>query len=422
MKSRRSFLQKLGIGVLGTTLPTIDSSAAPVFPVPNSLADKSWDEIRKLFPLTQDRVYMNNGTFGPCPQMVIDAIATSYQETCTSGEYGNYDAVRPKIAEFFGIQETELCLTHNTSEGINIMAWGLDLQAGDEVILTSHEHAGSAFPWLRRAELDKIKLIVFEPLPTAKENLKLIQSLVSDRTKVIAIPHISCTTGQVFPIREISAFAKSKDIITAIDGAHGAGTFNLNLHELGCDFYAGCFHKWMLGPAGTGFLYVRENRIDELKAIQVGAHSSDGWTLEPNYQHLENLVPTAHRYDYGTQSTPQRAGMGAAVDFHEAIGKDRIEQRVRELSTYLYEGLQQIEGVEILTPQEPESRISILTFRLDSLDYQDVQVELLGAGFRTRGIYEAGLNAVRISTHIYNSKDELDMLIAKVKELSLIVF
>jgi len=417
MTSRRSFIQKLGLGALSPSLIKLANDSESLNFSKDSLADKSWDDIRKLFPLTHNRVYMNNGTFGPCPQVVIDAVSEGLQKTCASGEYGNYDAVRPKIAEFLGIEEKELCLTHNTTEGINIMTWGIDLKQGDEVILCSHDHSGNAFPWLNREKLDGIKLVVFDPKLTAKENLKLIKSLVSKRTKVIAIPHITCTTGLVFPIKEIAEFAKSKGIITAIDGAHGAGTFDLDLHDLGCDMYAGCFHKWMLGPAGTGFLYVRENMIDKVQAIQIGAHSSDGWTLEPNYQHLEPLVNSAHRYDYGTQSTPQRLGMGAAVDFHLAIGKERVEKRVRELSSYLWKGLDSFKEVEILTPKEEESRISVVTFKVNGIDYLELQRKLGAAGFRTRGIYEAGLDAVRVSTHIYNSKKEIDKFVSEVKKI-----
>ncbi|MCR9084659.1 MAG: aminotransferase class V-fold PLP-dependent enzyme, partial [Cyclobacteriaceae bacterium] len=316
------------------------------------------------------------------------------------------------------VKPTEISLTHNTTEGINIMAQGLPLQAGDEVIVTTHEHAGNAIPWLNRIHLDGIVLRVFEPKQTQEENFETIKNLISSRTKAIAIPHVTCTTGTVFPIREISEFARKKGIWTAIDGAHGAGTFDLNLKDLGCDFYAGCFHKWMLGPNGTGFLYVREELLDTLQALHVGAKSEKSWVLNEKEAHFGGYTDSAHRYDYGTQSTPMHEGVVAAVDFHQEIGKARTEARIRELNDYLYQSLSQLDTLEILTPEQRESRISVVTFRILDTDYRDIAKALGQKKIRIRGVHEAGLNAIRVSTHIYNSESELDLLIQELRRLS----
>ena len=174
------------------------------------LYQQSWDQIRLQFPLEKDRIYLNNGTFGPSPFPVLKAVQDSFDKTNRTGNYGNPGSGREKIAEFFGVKSTEISLTHNTTEGINIMAQGLPFQAGDEVIVTTHEHAGNAIPWLNRMSLDGIVLRVFEPKDTQEENFKAIKNLVSSRTKAIAIPHVTCTTGTVFPIRQISEFARKK--------------------------------------------------------------------------------------------------------------------------------------------------------------------------------------------------------------------
>ncbi|WP_296704905.1 aminotransferase class V-fold PLP-dependent enzyme, partial [Algoriphagus sp.] len=259
MKSRREFLQKLSLGTLAPGLLGFKSKISSINPINHRLkGDDFWENVREQFPLTRNRVYMNNGTFGPSPTPVLEALKNSFDETNTIGEYGQINPLRGKLAEFVRIKEAEISLTHNTTEGINIMVWGLPLKAGDEVIITYHEHAGNAIPWLNRAKLDGVVLIPFEPALTQSENLDLIKKLVTPRTKVIAVPHVTCTTGLVMPIKEISEFAKNKGIYTAIDGAHGAGTFDLNLKELGADFYASSYHKWVLGPNGSGFLYVNE--------------------------------------------------------------------------------------------------------------------------------------------------------------------
>lgn len=419
MKSRREFLQKLSIGALAPSLVGVKSNSNSQNQINHLLkGDDFWDNVREQFPLTKNRVYLNNGTFGPSPTPVLDALKNSFDESNTIGEYGHINPLRGKLAEFVGIKESEISLTHNTTEGINIMVWGLSLKAGDEVIITYHEHAGNAIPWLNRAKLHGIVLIPFEPALTQSENLDLIKKLVTPRTKVIAVPHVTCTTGLVLPIKEISEFAKSKGIFTAIDGAHGAGTFDLNLKELGADFYASSYHKWVLGPNGVGFLYVKEELLDQLQAYQVGAYSESGYDLYKKPLELHGYVPTAHRYDYGSQSLPMIKGVLAATAFHSEIGRQKIELRICELNQYLFDGLSEMKNqLNILTPSELESRICMVAFRPKNKDYQEAYQEISQEGFRIRVVPEGGINAIRISTHIYNSKSEIDSLLTVVQKV-----
>ncbi|MDA0314754.1 MAG: aminotransferase class V-fold PLP-dependent enzyme [Bacteroidetes bacterium] len=420
MSSRRTFLQQFGLGI---SLPTLAGFSFPQekrspFPTGYVQDEAYWKAIRSQFPLTTDRTYLNTGTFGPAPFSVLDAIEKSNRDINTSGEYGNSDQERIQLTQFFGIKPTELSITHNTTEGINILAWGIPLQAGDEVILTSHEHVGNALPWLNRAKFDGIVLQTFEPKGTQEENLTEVQKLINPKTKVIALPHVTCTTGLVFPIQEICKLAQTHGILTAIDGAHGAGTFDLDLHALGCDFYAGCFHKWMLGPSGTAFLYVREESLEKLRPIMIGGHSDTGWDMTVSPPTLTGYVPSARRFDYGTQSKSLAVGMVSATEFHAKIGKSNIEARLRTLNQYLLDGLSDMSSkLNILTPVEKESRISLLSFRPKNMSYQTCGNALGNAGFRIREIPEGGVNAIRISTHIYNTKEELDAFLLCLQQI-----
>lgn len=420
MKSRRNFIQKLSAGLALPGLVGFGPSVKWTDPkIDHKLTgEEFWDQIRPHFPLTKDRVYLNNGTFGPAPYSVMKAIEESYLHINTTGEYGQTDSDREKLAAFLGIKTSELSLTHNTTEGINIMAWGISLAPGDEVIVTKHDHAGNALPWLNRAKLHGIVLKNFEPAGTQDENLKLIQSLVTSKTKVLAIPHVTCTTGLVFPIKEISEFARSKGIISAIDGAHGAGSLDLNINELGCDFYAGCCHKWMTGPSGTAFLYVKEDMLDRLQAYHIGGHGDSGWDMTSSPPVLKGYAPSAHRFDYGTQSATLMKGVSAAIDFQLEIGKEKIESRLRELNQYLFDGLLKFgDKIEILSPSEAKSRISMVSFRPKNVSYQHAGNELGKMGFRIRQVPEGGVNAIRVSAHIYNSKVELDSLLASLPKV-----
>jgi L-cysteine/cystine lyase len=412
MKSnRRAFLSQLGL-----SLTLIESTAIAKSSNSEVLYESFWDNIRKQFPLTANRIYLNNGTFGPSPSIVLHTIKKAFDDSNISGEYGHKDIFRDDLAHFVNVSKEEICLTHNTTEGINIICWGLNLQANDEVLISLHEHVGNALPWLNRAKLHGIRLKTFEPASTADETLFRIKSLITPKTKVIAIPHITCTTGQVLPIKEISEMARSKNIFTAIDGAHGAGTFDIDLKELACDSYATSCHKWMLGPNGSGFLYIKKEHLGTLQAYNVGAYSDQGWDLYSNPPEIKAYNPTAHRFDYGSQSTPLYAGAAASAKFHIGIGKPKIEQRVRELSNYLFEGLMDMADLlDVLTPKEFESRICMVTFKPRFMEYRDFANKVSTMGFRIRVIPESNLNAIRISTHIYNSKSDIRDFLDAVK-------
>lgn len=160
MTTRRTFLQNLGLGVSLPSLVgfTFAEQGRPDFPKATLSEEAYWKAVRGQFPLTTHRTYLNNGTFGPAPFAVLDVLEKSNRDINTSGEYGNTDQERIQLAQFFGIKTTEISITHNTTEGINILAWGIPLQPGDEVILTTHEHVGNALPWLNRAKYEGIVL------------------------------------------------------------------------------------------------------------------------------------------------------------------------------------------------------------------------------------------------------------------------
>jgi cysteine desulfurase / selenocysteine lyase len=417
MTTRRGFVKKLTTGMAASLLPGEVLRASSEKTLEAGDQDPVlWQEVRKAFPLTHKRVYFNNGTFGPSPARVLNAVKSSMDMIHETGEYGSTDAVRKRIAAFVKVKTEEVSLTHSTTEGINIVTWGLPLKAGDEVIITNHEHVGNALPWINRSKLHGIVLKPFTPAHTAEENLALIAKMITPRTRVIAIPHITCTTGLVFPLKEIASLARTKGIFSAIDGAHGPGTLDLDLKALGCDFYAASCHKWMLGPAGTGFLYVREELLDTVQAYWVGAYSDKGWDLLVTPVQFNGYVQTAHRYDFGSKNTSLYAGVAEAIGFLEEIGMNRVEGRVKELSTYLQQQLLSFGSkIEMLTPQEAASRLSMIAFRIPGKDFMAFNTIALKNNFRIRVVPESGLNALRVSTHIYNSREEIDRFVELVK-------
>jgi selenocysteine lyase/cysteine desulfurase len=418
--SRRHFLRSSAL-LSACSLSEIAAIAAPggkpTFPVDPS--DESyWQSIRRSFPLTRDWTYLNNGTIGPSPYPVIEATRAGMMETDLDGSYGGYEASAERLAHFVGANTGEIALTHNVTEGLNIACWGLPLRRGDEVILTTHEHVGNAFPWLNRQKLHGIVLKVYTPAATAAETLNRIAALITRKTRAIATPHIPCTQGQILPIKEICQLAKDKRLFSVIDGAHGPGMIPLDLHDIGCDTYASCCHKWMLGPKGTGFLYVRKDFQQTLQPYFVGGGGDTGvWNMATNPIKTTEYAASAHRYYGGTQSLGLTKGVIASIDYLEGIGMENVHQRIKSLSRYTQQQLQSFDTeVELLTPTEDRSFCAVNGFRIKGVDHTTFFNRCMEAKVRIRSVSENGLNSLRVSTHIYNSKSDVDKLIDQIRK------
>jgi cysteine desulfurase / selenocysteine lyase len=392
------------------------SPARPSWPDSRPGEERFWSVLREQFPLTRDRAYLNTGGLGASPYVVIDALKSKIDECERISETGHEEdlwaSLKGSAAALLGCDADEIAFMRNTTEGINVVANGVPLKEGDEVILTTHEHIGSGAPWMAVAARKGVVVHHFEPsVASSEENLARIRSLITRRTKVIAVPHIVTTTGLVLPVKEICALARAQGILSFVDGAQAVGMMPVQLHDIGCDAYATSGHKWLLGPKETGLLYVRKEIINTIQPAFTGAYSA----LYDFQTFAVSFVPTAVRYEYGTVSVPLRCGLGAAIDFIRHVGIMEIWKRDRALSDALYEGLRGIPGVTILSPIKPELRSAMITFSHDRVPYLAMHKHLDGLNLRTRGVSEGGLAALRVSTHIYNSFEEVDRVIAGVR-------
>lgn len=422
--ARRSFLKQSSLGLLGSIAMPSAFNELRALPLPKQedkidpQNEKFWKLVRQQFPLNKDWAYLNNGTMGPSPYPVIEAVHKGMMDGDVYGNYGGWETTHAKIAQFVGAHEDEIALTHNVTDGINIACWGLPLKKGDEVILTTHEHVGNAFPWLNRQQLHGIKIKVFTPASTAAETLDRIKALYTKKTKAIAVPHIPCTIGQILPVNEICAWAKEKGIFSFIDGAHGPGMLLLDLHQMGCDAYASCCHKWMLGPKGTGFLYVRKDFQDTLQTYFVGGGSDNAkWNMASNPIQMGTYASNAHRYYGGTQGLGLYRGVDAAIQFIDTIGMENIYNRINYLGKYTQDSLLNLgDKIEMLTPTEQASRCAVNGFRIKGFDFSKFYAKCAEQKVRIRMVAENEINCVRVSTHIYNNTKEVDKFIEIVKK------
>ena len=432
--NRRSFLKKLFGGIVATTaLPWVTSKAkgaelsrnlSEVISKYNGSADtddeKFWNFIKQQFPLQEDLIYMNNGGLGPSPYQVIETIKSQMLkwESISETGHGLVASVHEKAAKFFNCGTDEIAFTRNATEGMNIIARGIPLKKGDEVLMTTHEHPGGAIPWLAVQKDKGIRVKLFEPDLTGKENLKIIESNITNKTKVLMISHIPCTTGLIFPAKEIAELCHQKGIYFVLDGAQVLGMIPADFSELGCDFYTSSGHKWLCGPKGTGILYIQREMLDVWQPSHVGAYSDKVYKLEElKLEYRKEAKIT----EYATRNTPFIMGIGASLDFFGAIGMDKVAARGRALAIYLKEKLSQIDRVKLLTPMDPELSGSIVTFKIldDKKSYTEYIAQIKKEyKIRLRPIGEHGLNAIRASLHVYNNFEQVDRLIEAVKKVT----
>jgi selenocysteine lyase/cysteine desulfurase len=402
--------------------PSLPPARTPIQPPEAPIAPEDttfWNVVRSQFPLQTERVYLNTGGLGASPYAVIDAVKAKMDELEKVCETGHSETllneIKADMSSLLGCDADELAFTRNTTEGINIIANGLPLAKGDEVILTTHEHVGNAMTWVGLQQHEGVVIRLFEPsTESAQTNIDRILKLITPRTRVISIPHIVTTTGLIMPVKEIAAIARAKNIFFLIDGAQSAGQLKFSLHDIGCDAYATSGHKWLMGPKETGLLYVRKSKQDAVRARHIGAYSGGEFDLAKG---ILTPFPSAQRYEYGTVSIPLRVGLGAAFKFIRTIGMDNIMNHDLALGTALHDGLRAIKGVTMLSPFDPSMRSAMITISHAACTNNELQQHLDKFDLRTRIVTEGGLSALRLSLHCYNSFDDVHRIIEGVRSV-----
>ena len=399
----------MGRGALGlAALPLRPGEDRPPWPPPPGLADEDfWRAVRATYPLTRERTYLNTGGLGPAPYPVLDAVQRTMWAQQTRSETGHrlIEEARAPVARFLGADPDEIAFMRNATEGNATIASGLSLRPGDEVLFESHAHPGGAIPWLSRQKHAGIRVRTFEPDPASAEaNLQRIADALTPRTRVLQVSHVTAPTGIRFPVPAIARLAQERGLWFHVDGAQSAGMLRVDLHALGCDSYATSGHKWMGGPHGTGLLYVRRDRLDAVTPTETGAYSDAAYTLPDHLAYR----PSAQRFEPGTRDAASVVGLAEAVRFLDTLGMARAEARGQALARHLREHLEQIPGVTVLTPEDPALSGSILTYRTDRVPYDALFSVLLNEyGLRCRVVTEQGLDALRVSTHIFNLLEDV---------------
>jgi len=381
----------------------------------NDNSEDYWDLVKSEFSMEKGLYYFNNASLGPCPKLVVDA--TNHFRALLDGFPSKYmwggwqeekEATRQKVADMFSADKEEIALVHNTTEGMNIVAHSMELGPGDEVILADHEHPSGTVPWLHWQEIRGFKIVrpKLPILPESKEELvEVYRKAITPKTKVISMVHGTNTNGMILPVKEISAMAHARDILVAVDAAQTAGTFKIDLHDLGCDFYAGSGHKFMFTPKGMGVFYARKESQKHLKPLIVSrAHFRD-----ESIRRLEN---------YNTRNYPELLGMGTAIDYYNLIGAEKREARLRDLKAYFREKIEEDERFKLKTPGHADLSCAIQNVEVIGKKVGDVKKALFDKYMiDCRPIGSHGINGVRISLSIFTTKADVDYLVTALKRV-----
>lgn len=377
---------------------------------------KTVAQVREDIPVLHNYIFLNAGTLFPTPVPVMQAFFQAYEDWHEQGAGlpRNYEAwrepiideVREKLANFLGCEAAELAFTANATEGVNIIAWGMQWQPGDEVIITDSEHPANSVVWLYNEKRFGINLKVIPMSTDPEEFLHNLQSAITPRTRLIAVSHVLSVTGQVLPVQDIVNLAHQSGSLVLIDGAHAVGQMPVHLHELGCDFYTLNGHKWLFGPAGTGALYVNRQHLEAIRPSFMGDVAQKTW----DYPQGKTFTPPpgARRYEFATRNWPAIVGLGAAIDYVNDIGLDNIRSRVMELTSYLKRQLLSIPGVRLHSPLEEKWASGLVAFEVANHNAKELYAYLEERGICPRYIDDS---LMRVTVAYFTLEEELQALI-----------
>ncbi len=423
--SRRDFVKYLFAGS-AVSLYSLNMLNAAVYQSITSLNQKYiqdespdgvyWDAVSKHFLFQDGLIMMNNGTVGPMPEPVFNTLIKCFKLQVTNPfDCYNFiprkkEEVRAKLARFINASPDEVVMTRNTTEGMNFVANGLDLKEGDEVLLSSMEHPAGTHPWKLKEKRYGIKIKEVPlglPPKSVDEIVNAFQKAITLRTKVISISHTVYISGLMFPLKELCKMAHEKGVLVVADSAHGIGMLDLNMKQLGVDFFASSPYKWLGAPTGIGLFYVRKEAQDKLWPTI----ASSGWDSRESARKYETL---------GQRADALAVALGEALDFQDAIGRERIERRIKALAGYLKKELKKIPGVKLHTSQDPYLSGGLTAFSVEGIEPEKMVNylrEKYNIVIRTIGNRKAGTYGVRVSTHIYVSFKHINMLLEGIKHL-----
>ena len=366
-----------------------------------------WSWIREAYTVSPNIINLNNGGVAPQPKVVQDAHIRYYQYCNEAPSYYMWqimdqgrEPLREKLAELCGCDKEEIAINRNSTEGLNTVIFGLNLKAGDEIVLTKQDYPNMINAWKQREKRDGIKLVWVDlNLPEEDENILAAQYInaFTPRTKVVMVTHLINWCGQIMPVRKIADAAHKRGIDVIADGAHTLAHFDFKIPDLGCDYFASSLHKWLSAPFGSGLLYIRREKIKDVWAL-LSNNEPDGTDIRK----FESL---------GTRSFASEMAIGAAVDFHDTMGSPRKEARLRMLKNYWVDQVRHHPKISFNQPASSHLSCAIASIAIAGKKPEEVSGELFSKyKIHTVAINWENIHGVRVTPNVYTSKKDLDKL------------
>ncbi len=415
--TRRNFISSIGKGIglatlsspiVGSLFNELKAATKNIsnLPATNIASDEDfWGMIQQSFSVTRSIVNLNNGGVSPSPKIVTEALIRYQWQQEELPPYMLWQILEPQsetirigLADLFGCDKEEMAIVRNTSDALEIALFGLDLKKGDEVLTTTQDYP-RMLTTLKQRELregivlKQIKIPI--PLKNFKEVVDIFEEAITPRTKIILISHQINITGQILPVKEICELANKKGIEVIVDGAHSFAQFDFKLKDLNCDYFGTSLHKWLHAPKGTGFLYVKKEKIEKLWPLMAAEKSQSN-----NIRKYEET---------GTRSAAPRLAIGEAILFYNTIGAKRKEARLRFLARYWMNNLKNQPNVKFSTSFDDKMSCAIGTFEVEGVDVSELGSYLMDKHkIFTTPIKHAEFSGIRITPNVYTTLNELD--------------
>jgi len=394
--------------------------------------------IRADFPILSSTVhgkplvYLDNGASAQKPRQVIDRVSQVYETGYANVHRGlhymsekatdDYEGARETVRRFLNAASTsEIIFTRNTTEAINLAAfsWGrANLQAGDEIIITYMEHHSNIVPWQMLRDEKGLVLKAVKPGEGGAFDMEGFKALLTDRTRLVAICHVSNVLGTVVPVHEVTRLAHEAGAKVLLDGSQAVQHIPVDVQDIGCDFYCFTGHK-LYGPSGIGVLYGKEAILDAMPPYQGGGDMISSVTIEKS-----EWADLPNKFEAGTPAIAQAIGLGAAIDYVTSVGLDRIAEHERDLLNYATQRLASVEGLTILGTAA--GKVSLATFTMDCAHPHDISTIVDQQGVAVRAghhcaqplmdYYDVG-STTRASFAMYNTREEIDVLVAALDKV-----
>ena len=381
------------------------------------------NRIRSDFPALGESIYMNTGGTGPLSRQMVDSITSQYRAAMEGGPdipsikgpiSDEFERARGTVADHFGVTPEEIALLRSVSEGLSTVAYGMDWNPGDEVIVTDEEHPTGIMVWLNLAAERGIRIRKM-PLPEDRaEMLAGLDALINERTKLVCISHVTTDTGTRLPAKEICQLTHERGVPVAMDAAQSAGQLPIDLRDMDVDFYAGTGHKWLLGGWGTGYFYVRRDWIERLKVSWTGSQAG---TLDRRTMDDLEFLDTAHRFEFGGRHAILYSAMGKAIEYIDGVGIDTIEARSLQLADRLKAGIAEIPGATLRSPDSREFSTGIVTFSVDGLTGDELNSQMFER-WNILGRPALQQSAMRLCCAFFIEDREIDTIIEAISALA----